>query len=322
MNVVVGVIALLAVMVLNLPATAETYPSKPIRFVVPFPPGGATDIVARVVGQKASESLGQPVVIENRPGAGGNMGADVAAKAAPDGYTMFMGTIATHAINASLYKNLSFDPIKDFSPVALLASVPLVLVVNAEVPAKSAQDVIALARAKPGELNYASPGSGTALHLAGELFKSMAGIDMVHVPYRGSAPAVTALIAGHVALMFDTTLSAMPHVEDGKLRALAVTTARRVPTLPYLPTIAEAGLAGFDVSAWNGVLVPAHTPDEIIKRLNAALVGALKAPEVRDRLLKQGAVPLGSTPEAFRAFIESESGKYAAIIKRAGIKAN
>jgi tripartite-type tricarboxylate transporter receptor subunit TctC len=317
--------ALLAVVVTLVPgasANAQTYPSKAIQFIVPFPPGGATDIVARVVGQKLAERLGQPVVIDNRPGAGGNIAAALAAKAATDGHTIFMGTISTHAINQSLYTKLTFDPVKDFVPVSLLTSVPLILVVNPDLQVTSVKDLIALAQSKPGSLNYASPGAGTALHMAGELFKMLAGVDMVHVPYKGSAPALTDLIGGRVSLMFDTTLSAFPHIKSGKLRALAVTAGRRSAALPELPTVAESGIPGFEVSAWNGVLAPAGTAREIVIRLASEIAAIMKLPDVRERLAGQGAEPIGSTPEAFAAHIAGETAKWAKVVKASGARAD
>jgi tripartite-type tricarboxylate transporter receptor subunit TctC len=301
-------------------ALGQGYPSKAVQIVVPFAPGGATDIVARLVAAKLNERLGQPVVIENRPGAGGNIGAAVAAKAAPDGYTMFMGTISTHAINPSLYAKLGYDPVRDFAPVSLLTSVPLVLVVHPGLGARSIKDVIALAKAKPGELTYASPGAGTALHLAGELFKTLAGVDIVHVPYKGSAPALTDVMAGRVSLMFDTSLSALPHVKGGKLHALAVTTARRSPMLPELPTVTEAGVPGFEVSAWNGVLVPAGTPRDVVGRLATEIAAIMKLPDVRDRLGAQGAEAIGSTPDEFARYIAAETAKWAVVVRASGAR--
>lgn len=313
--------ALIVVAALAASASAQTaYPAKPIQLVVPFAPGGATDIVARLVGQKLAERLGRPVVVDNRPGAGGNLGAAIVAKAPADGHVLFLGTIATHAINQSLYARLGYDPVRDFAPVSLLTSVPLVLVVPADLPARSVKDLVALAKARPGALNYASPGAGTALHLAGELFKSLAGVDVVHVPYKGSAPAITDLLGGRVSLMFDTTLSALPHVKAGKLRALAVTTARRSAALPELPTVAESGLPGFDVSAWNGILVPAGTPREIVARLATEVAAIMKLADVRERLAGQGAEAIGSTSEEFAAHIAAETAKWAKVVRASGAR--
>jgi tripartite-type tricarboxylate transporter receptor subunit TctC len=313
--------ALIVVAALAASASAQTaYPAKPIQLVVPFAPGGATDIVARLVGQKLAERLGRPVVVDNRPGAGGNVGAAIVAKAPADGHVLFLGTIATHAINQSLYARLGHDPVRDFAPVSLLTSVPLVLVVPADLPARSVKDLVALAKARPGALNYASPGAGTALHLAGELFKSLAGVDVMHVPYKGSAPAITDLLGGRVSLMFDTTLSALPHVKAGKLRALGVTTARRSAALPELPTVAESGLPGFDVSAWNGILVPAGTPREIVARLATEVAAIMKLADVRERLAGQGAEAIGSTPEEFAAHIAAETAKWAKVVRASGAR--
>src|SRR5438552_13835540 len=244
-------------------ASAQTYPTRPIRLVVPFPAGGTTDILAREVGQRLSMTLGQPVVIDNRPGAAGNIGADLVAKSAPDGYTLLMGTVGTHAINASLYAKMPYDHVKDFAPIILVAGVPNVLVVNPSLPVNSVQELIAYAKANPGKLNFASSGPGTSIHLSGELFKVMAGVQMTHVPYKGSAPALQDLLGGQVQLMFDNLPPSLPHIKAGKLRALAVTSVARSPALPDVPTIAESGLPGFEASSWFGILVPAGTPSAI-----------------------------------------------------------
>ncbi len=301
-------------------AFAQGYPSKPVRMVVPFPPGGTTDILARAVGQKLSEAWGQQVVIDNRPGAGGNIGTDIVAKAPADGYTLLMGTVGTHAINASLYAKLPFDPIKDFAPVALVASVPNVLVVNATIPATSVKELIALAKSKPGQLNFASSGNGTSIHLSGELFKSMTGTSILHIPYKGSSPALTDLIGGQTNMMFDNLPSSMGHIKSGKLRALAVTSAKRSPALPDVPTIAEAGVAGYEASSWFGVLAPAGTPKEIVAKINADIVKALGVPEIKERLSSQGAEPVGNTPEQFAAYIGTELVKWAKVVKDSGAK--
>ncbi len=301
-------------------AFAQGYPSKPVRMVVPFPPGGTTDILARAVGQKLSEAWGQQVVIDNRPGAGGNIGTDIVAKAPADGYTLLMGTVGTHAINASLYAKLPFDPIKDFAPVALVASVPNVLVVNATIPATSVKELIALAKSKPGQLNFASSGNGTSIHLSGELFKSMTGTSILHIPYKGSSPALTDLIGGQTNMMFDNLPSSMGHIKSGKLRALAVTSAKRSPALPDVPTIAEAGVAGYEASSWFGVLAPGGTPKEIVAKINADIVKALGVPEIKERLSSQGAEPVGNTPEQFAAYIGTELVKWAKVVKDSGAK--
>jgi tripartite-type tricarboxylate transporter receptor subunit TctC len=302
-------------------AHAQAFPNKPIRLVVPYPAGGPLDIMARAIGQKLTEAWKQPVVVDNRAGAGGNIGADLVAKAAPDGYTLLMGAVATQAINPALYSKIPYDPVKDFTPVALVAQVPNILVVNPTVPAKSVRELIDLARAKPGSLNFASGSTGSTGHLAGELFKTMAGVDMVHIPYKGAAPATTDLLAGQVQLMFDNLANALPNVKAGRLRALAVTTLNRSPAVPDLPTIAESGLPGFDLTTWFGVLVPAGTPAEIVDRLNAEIVRALDARDMRARLEKMGAEPpTNNTPERFAAFIRVEAEKYAKVVKASGAK--
>lgn len=301
-------------------AYAQSYPNKPVRMVVPFPPGGTTDILARAVGQKLSESWGQQVLIDNRPGAGGNIGTDIVAKSAPDGYTLLMGTVGTHSINASLYGKLPFDPIKDFAPVTLVASVPNVLVVNSTVDAKSVKELIALAKSKPGQLTFASSGNGTSIHLAGELFKTMTGTAMLHIPYKGSAPAITDLLGGQTNMMFDNLPSAMPHIKSGKLRALAVTSVSRSPASPDTPTIAESGIPGYEASSWFGVLAPAGTPKDVIARIHADIVKALNTPEIKERLSGQGAEPVGNTPEQFAQHIKSETIKWAKVVKDSGAK--
>jgi len=302
-------------------ASAQSYPTKPIRLVVPYPPGGPLDIIARAIGQKLTEAWHQPVVGDNRAGAGGNIGADLVAKSPADGYTLLMGAVATHAINPALYSKIPYDAIKDFAPVALVAQVPNILVVNPAVPAKSVRELIALARAKPGYLNFGSGSTGSTGHLAGELFNTMAGVQMVHIPYKGAAPAMADLLAGQVQLMFDNLANALPNVKAGRLRALAVTTLARSPAMPDLPTIAESGLPGFDLTTWFGLMVPAGTPPEIVARLNAEIVRALNAKDMRERLQKMGAEPLANnTPEHFAAFIRTEAAKYAKVVKDSGAK--
>jgi len=288
--------------------------------VVPFPPGGTTDILARAVGQKLSESWGQQVVIDNRPGAGGNIGTDIVAKSPADGYTLLMGTVGTHSINASLYSKLPFDPIKDFAPVTLVASVPNVLVVNATIDAKSVKELIALAKSRPGQLAFASSGNGTSIHLAGELFKSMTGTSMLHIPYKGSAPAIAELLGGQTNMMFDNLPSAMPHIKSGRLRALAVTSVRRSPALPDVPTIAETGITGYEASSWFGVLAPAGTPKDVVAKIQADIAKALNTPEIRERLSGQGAEPVGDTPEHFAEHIKAESAKWARVVKDSGAR--
>jgi tripartite-type tricarboxylate transporter receptor subunit TctC len=296
------------------------YPAKPIRFVVPFPPGGPLDIVARYIGQDLNRAWNQPVLVDNRPGAGGNIGADIVAKAPPDGYTILMGAVSTHAINVTLYSKLPYDPIRDFAPITLVTSVPNVLVVHPSVPARNVKELIALAKARPGQLNFASGSTGSAGHLAGELFKTMAGVDMVHIPYKGAAPAVTDLLGGHVSLMFDNLASALPNIKAARVRALAVTTSRRSPFLPDLPTISESGLRGFDVGTWFGVFAPGGTARDIVMRLNTEIVRILNAPSMKERLAPLGAEAMPDTPEAFSALVKSEMAKYAKIVRASGAK--
>jgi tripartite-type tricarboxylate transporter receptor subunit TctC len=309
-------------------AMAQSYPSKPVRFVVPYPPGGPLDAVARMLADKMKDGLGQPVVVENKPGAGGNIGADAVAKSAPDGYTIVMGAVATHAINPTLFPKMPYDAVKDFAPVSLVASVPNVLVFNPDTAAKlgvkSVTDLVAYARANPGKLNYASGGNGSAGHLAGELFKMMAKVSMVHIPYGGAAPAQMGLLAGQTDLMFDNLASASQNIRTGKLKALAVTTAQRASAVPDLPTMAEtgadSGLAAFDINTWFGVLAPARTPADIVARLNAEIGKALRAPDVKERIGRLGAEPSPTTPEQFEALIQKDLKKYAAIVKASGAR--
>ena len=302
-------------------ASAQSYPAKPIRFVVPYPPGGSVDIAARALGQKLTEAWGQPVVVDNRAGAGGNIGADLVAKSPADGYTLLMGAVATHAINPTLYGKLPYDPVKDFTPVALVVQVPNILVLNPSVPAKSVKELIELARAKPGALNFGSGSTGSTGHLAGELFNTMAGVKMVHIPYKGAAPAMADLLSGQVQLMFDNLANALPNVKAGRLRALAVTTLARSPAVPDLPTVAESGLPGFDLTTWFGVMVPAGTPPDIVAKLNAEIVRALNSNDMRERLEKMGAEPpTNNTPEHFAAFIRTEAAKYAKVVRDSGAK--
>ncbi len=298
------------------------YPSKPITIIVPFSAGGTTDILARVVGQFMSTDLGQPVVIDNRAGAGGNIGGQAAARATPDGYTIFMGTVGTHAINQSLYKKMPFDPIKDFAPLSRVAMVPNLLVANPSQPYKNVKELIAYAKANPGKINFGSSGAGSSIHLSGELFKQMAGVDMQHVPYRGSAPAVSDLLGGQINLMFDNMPSAIPHVKGGKLRPLAVTTAKRSPALPDVPTIAESGVPGYEATSWFGLLAPAGTPAPVIAKLNASILKALANPEVKKKLAEQGAEAAGEKPEQFAAFIAAETAKWGKVVKESGATAD
>ncbi len=299
---------------------AAGYPSKPIKIVVPFPPGGATDILARAVGAELQKAWGQTVLIENKGGGGGNTGTDMVAKAAPDGYTLVMGTVGTHAINMSLYAKMPYDAVKDFEPITLVAGVPNLLVVHPSVNAKSVRELTALAKSMPGKLNVASSGNGTSIHLAAELYKQMAGVDILHVPYKGSSPAVTDLLGGQVQMMFDNMPSALPHAKAGKLRPLAVTGLKRSAALPDIPTMDEEGLKGFNATSWFGLLAPAGTPKDIVAKLNAASVKALASPEMMERLAAQGAEPVGNTPEQFAAFIKAEIDKWSKIVKASGAR--
>ncbi|RDD94977.1 tripartite tricarboxylate transporter substrate binding protein [Acidovorax sp. BoFeN1] len=319
-----NLLALLALAGLGITAHAQAaaadWPNKPIRWVVPFPPGGAMDAIARTLGEKAAKSLGQPFVIENKPGAGGNIGADFVAKQPGDGDTMMITSIGM-ATNKPLYGKLNYDPVKDFAPVSLLAVVPNVLVTNATQPdVKTARDVIAAARKAPGKLTYASAGNGTSIHLAGEVFTSLAQVEMLHIPYKGSGPAVSDLLGGQVNYMFDSITSARPHIESGKLRALGVTTAKRSSTLPNVPTLAEAGVPGYEVSPWFAVFMPAATPKAIVSKLNKALLDAMKDPEVAKRFETIGAEPVGSTPDELAQHLARESERWTQLITERGIK--
>jgi tripartite-type tricarboxylate transporter receptor subunit TctC len=276
--------------------------------------------VARLLGQKVAESTKQPVIVDNKPGAGGNIGADAVAKAPPDGYMILMGAVATHAINPTLYASIPYDPVRDFIPVTQVASTPNVLVVNPSVPANNVREFIAYAKANPGKLNFGSGSTGSAGHLAGELFKTMAGVEMTHVPYKGAAPAMNDLIGGQIQLMFDNLASSLAQVRAGRIRALAVTTAKRSALAPDLPTIAESGLPGFDISTWFGIFVPANTPPEIVDRLHSEFTRALAMPDIRDKMLALGAEPVGSRPGEFSAYIRTEADKYARVIKASGAK--
>ena len=297
------------------------YPSKPVRLVVPFTPGGSTDILARAVGQKLSESWGQPVVVDNRPGAGGIIGMETVAKAAPDGYTLVMGHIGTLAANPALYKTLPYDPVKDFAPVTLIARVPNVLVVGPAVPSRSVAELIALAKAKPGKLDYGSGGNGSAAHLATEYFKLKAGVDLQHIPYKGTAPALQDLLGGQIALMITGLPPVLPHVKAGKLRILGVASAQRLRQFPEIPTIAESGVPGFEATQWYGILAPAATPKEIVAKLNREFVKALRDPAVGEKLAGEGADPVGDTPGEFAAFIASEIDLWGKVIRATGAKA-
>jgi tripartite-type tricarboxylate transporter receptor subunit TctC len=298
---------------------AQGWPSRPIHLVVPYAPGGPVDLSARLLAPKLQQALGQPVVVENKPGAGGNIGADFVAKSVPDGHTLVMGAIATHAINPALYPNLPYDPVRDFRHVALVVQVPNVLVVNNDLPATSVEGLVALAKARPGKLDFASGSTGSTGHLAGELFKQMTGTYMVHIPYKGAAPATADLLAGRVHLMFDNLASALPNIRAGKVRALAVTTFKRSGFLPALPTLEESGLGGFDMTTWWGVMGPAKMPDAAVERLSMEIGKAIAAPDLRERLRAMGSeVPGARSPERFTAFVQQELKVYGALVKRSG----
>ena len=312
-----GALALFAV--LAGPARAD-YPDRPVRLVVPFPAGGGADNLARMIMPHVAQALGAPIVIDNKPGAGGNVGAELVAHAAPDGYTLLYGTNGTHAINPALYGNLRFDPVADFAPVSRMTLIAAMLIVNHEVPAKSVAELIAYAKANPGKVNFASAGNGTTSHLAGVMFRGMAGIDIVHVPYRGGGAAALDLVGGQVQMMLDVMPNAYPLAKGGKVRGLAVTTARRFPGAPDIPTIAESGLPGFDVSAWDAIFAPAGTPPQVIQRLNAAIRQALEQPALREQLLGAGAVAAPGSPEDLARFVGTEGEKWAKAVRASGAK--
>ena len=325
-SVLPGAMAVATIVVLAFPALtqaqSQSYPTKPIRFISVNAPGGGADTVARLISPKLASALGQQVIIDNRPGAGGSVAAEITARSAPDGYTLLLGSIGSHAVNVSLYKGLGYHPIKDFAPVTYATSGSNVLVLHPSVPAKTVQELIALAKAEPGKLTYGSSGAGNTGHLAGELFKSMAKVSMVHVPYKGGAPAMVDLLAGQVQLVFASAPTAVPQVRAGRIRALAVTTAKRSVALPELPTIAESGLPGFEVDNWYGIVVPARTPRAIIDRLNKELVAILNMPDIKQTLLTQGLETAPSTPEAFGAYMKSEFTKWAKLITETGLTAH
>jgi tripartite-type tricarboxylate transporter receptor subunit TctC len=309
------------------PAQAQTaaWPQKPVRIVVPFAPGGTTDILARAIAPELSKAFGQQFVVENKAGAGGNLGADLVAKSAPDGYTLLMGTVGTHGINRALYVKLPYDPFKDFAPITMVAGVPNVMVVNSEFASsrgiQNARDFMRYAKAHPGQLNMSSAGNGTSIHLAGELFKSMSGTFMTHIPYRGSGPALMDLAAGNMQVMFDNLPSAMQLIKSGKLKALAVTSAQRSSALPDVPTVEEAtGLKGYEASSWFGLLAPAGTSPDIVGRIQQEVARSLSSPAIKDKLQAQGAIPGGNTPTEFAALIEAEHKKWAEVVKASGAK--
>jgi len=297
---------------------ADAFPTRAITVIVPFPAGGTTDIVARLAGQALSQELGQPVVIDNRPGAGGNIGAQLVARAAPDGYTLVMGTVGTHAINPALYQKMPYDHLKDFVPISRVANVPNLLVANPSQPFRTVKDMIAYGKANPDKLSFASSGNGTSIHLAGELFKSLTGVQMQHVPYKGSAPALADLMAGQTSVMFDNLPSSIAFVRSGKLRPIAITTLKRSPELPDVPTIAESGVPGFDASSWFGLLAPAGTPPAVIKRIDDALLKVMTTTDLSKKIVEQGGEPAAETPDKFAAFIRSETTKWAQVVKASG----
>ena len=300
--------------------SAAQYPSKPITIVVPFTSGGTTDILARLIGQRLSDRWKVPVVVDNKPGAGGNIGSAQVARSEPDGYTLVMGTIGTHAINPSMYSNMRYDVVKDFSPITRAAMVPNVLVVNATAPFNSVKELIAYAKANPGKLTFGSSGHGTTLQMSGELLKVISQVDLVHVPYKGSSPAIADLLGSQISMIFDNLPSALPHIKAGKLKALAVTSSQRVPQLPNVPTMVEAGVPGYDVMSWFGLLAPANTPKPLIDKLNQAIVEILKTPDVQQQIEAQGAIPTPETPAQFAAFIRNEIEKWNKVVQTAKLK--
>ena len=315
--------ALIAALVLFAAAGAlaqQNYPSRPIHIVAPFEAGGATDIMARMIAQKFAESLGQPVIIDNRPGAGGGIGTAAVAKSPADGYTIVFGNLAPNAINPSIYTNLQYDAGKDFAPISVVATVPLILVTPSSSPARSVRELIALAKSAPGKLNFGSPGVGSVAHVVGEMFNTMAATRLMHVPYKGGAPAVRATLTGEVSMMFATVISAKPHIRSGKLRALGITSAERSPVAPDIPTIAESGLPGFEVDVWFGLLAPAATPRAIVERLAHEVRRALDAPEIRAKFAELSAVPSPTTPDQFAAIIRADIAKWAKVVKESGAK--
>ena len=324
MNANRGGVCLSVVLALTAPAAAlaQTYPAKPVRIVVGFPAGGPTDIVTRTMAPKMSEGLGQPVLVDNRGGAGGVIATEQVVKAPPDGYTLLMGTIGGIAVAMSLLPNRSYDTLRDLAPIAQAVTVTNLLVVHPTVPAKNVKELLAIARSRPGRLNYASSGNGTVTHLAGELFKLMGKVDITHVPFKGGAPALTALISGEVDLSYENSLVVTPHVKAGKVRALAVTGSKRSQLMPELPTISESGLTGYNASGWYGLFAPAATPKNVIARLAHEAVKTLRMPDVVRTLSSQGAEPVGNTPEAFGAFVKSEIDKWANLVKVARMKAD
>ena len=320
LSLMAGCAAALVLTAVPFAASAQAFPAKPVKLVVPFPPGGSLDNIGRLLALKLTEMWGQTVVVENRPGAGGNVGADAVAKSPADGYTVVMGALSTHAVNPSLYAKMPYDAVKDFAPISLVAITPNVLIVNASSRVHSLKDLIAQAKANPGKLNFGSGSNGSAGHLAGELFKVDTGTDVAHIPFKGGAPALQALLAGDTQFMFDNLANAMAQVKGGKVRAIAVTTAQRSKLAPDLPTMAEAGMPGFDISTWFGILAPAGTPPAVVDKWNSDLVKVLNLPDVREKMLAQGAEPAPTSTTQFASFIAAERDKYARIVKAAGAK--
>jgi len=322
MRLSAGLLTFLALAIAPIAHAQDDYPNRTVRIIVPFAPGGSTDVVARILADKLGTELKQSFVVENRAGAGGNIGADVVAKASPDGYTLLMGTTGVLAINKYLYKEMAFDPERDLVPVSYTSLITNILVVNPQVPAKTVSELVALARAKPGVLTFASSGAGSSTHLSAELFKSMAGVDILHVPYKGSSQAITDLMGGQVTMLFDNAPSSIPFVEQGKLRALAVTSTKRLPNLPDVPTLDEAGVKGYESLSWSGIMAPAGTPKRVIDKLNAAIDKILRDPDVKQRFASLGVDPVGGPPEAFSRHIRAESEKWARVVKTANITLN
>jgi tripartite-type tricarboxylate transporter receptor subunit TctC len=313
-------LASLALLLCAAPLGAQTYPAKTVRLIVPFSPGGSTDVTARIVAQKLSDAWRQQVIVDNRAGAGGNIGAEAVARAAPDGYTLLLATTGVMSINHRLYRSLPFDALKDFAPVTQIGALPLILIVHPSLPAKSVKELIAIARAAPGQLSYASSGVGSATHMTSELFRMMARVDILHVPYKGSGQAMADLVGGQVGIAFDQITSSLPQVQAGKLRALAVTSAKRFPSVPNLPSVAEAGVPGYESVSWNGLAAPANTPREIVSRIQGEVAAALRTADIKDRFFKDGIEPIASTPEQFAAHIRSERAKWEKVIESARIQ--
>lgn len=316
----VALLSAVSVVIATPVQAASAYPTRPIRIIVAYTPAGTTDILARAVGQKMTEAWGQTVIVDNRPGANGNIGTEISANATPDGYTLLMATAATHGINNTLYPTLKWDAVKNFAPISLVALVPNILVVNNSLPVKNVKELIAYGNANPGKLNHGSPGQGSTGHLSAELFKASTGLKMTHVPYKGSAPTLADLAGGQIQVVIDNIPPYLPQVQAGKIRALAITTAKRSPAAPNLPTMQEAGVAGYEAGSWFGLLAPAGTPKDIVQKLSMETRRILELPDVKERLSGQGAEPAGNTPEEFAAFIRSEQAKWRKVIQQANIK--